>query len=530
MKKINSKATKIWLLAGLIFLILHLFSILIQWTFPVEPELYQNQEQVEIETDDGFVEISLIRYSGENERPPVIILPDLFHGPNNAIALAREISKEREALVVLYPEHNTKGSRISHSVQSRAEFSNSLIERLEISEYHLTGIGYGGAVLKSGAGSDKFSGTESYSFIDSKGVLEFEFLGGHRINSTVYSLLMPLHGFIKYLVPHAGWYYHQPIDQNFVRSMNSMDLRDIREALMKIDTPVMILQYEDSDRVQKAAAKEHHRLIPQSELVTPVIEERSNTEKARQFSSELLPFFDLVDAGDRTDRNNALAERIEKSEKPFDPDDTQTAEGLALLVLILLIASISLISEDLACIAGGLAVAGGFLGFGYAVLAAFVGIFTADIIIYWLGRGIGSPALRWIPLRWLIKEKDILWAEHMFDTNGLQIIFGSRFLPGTRFPVYFSAGMVKSHFGYFTLYFFSALIVWTPLIIGITTLIGQRMLGYLEIYQDYALLIIAGIVAFIYMAMKVFIPLLTSKGRKEFTVKVIRLKQRLFGK
>lgn len=527
MMKIDNNATKFWLWAGLIYIVLQLISISIQFLFPIEREPFENKHQVEIHLEEAVIELSYISFKSKNNLPPVVIFPDLMRGTDEAIGLAREISESQDALIFLYPERNSDGSRISHSIQSRAEFGDLLLKELGITEYHLTGIGYGGAVLKSGAGN--FDQANSYTFINSMGVVEFEFLGGHRINSTVYSLMVPLHGFIKYLMPHAGWFHHQPIDQNFVRSKNSLDLRNIREALSKIDTPVLIIQNEDADRVQKAAAEEHHRLIPQSELLLLQLQDKSFSEITTRYHSAMMNFIDQTKAGESTDRPNASAERIEKSEEPFDPDDTPTAEGIALLILILLIASISLFSEDLACVAAGLAVASGLMAFWYAVLAAFIGIFTADIVVYWLGRGIGSPALRWIPFRWLIKEKDILWAEHMFDKNGLQIIFASRFLPGTRFPVYFSAGMVKSHFGYFALYFFAALLVWTPLIIGITTILGQRMLVYLDHYQDYAVLILIILVTVIFLIIKFVTPLATKKGRKEFAVKVIRFKERIFG-
>lgn len=107
-------------------------------------------------------------------------------------------------------------------------------------------------------------------------------------------------------------------------------------------------------------------------------------------------------------------------------------------------------------------------------------------------------------------------------------MFGSRFLPGTRFPTYFSAGVLQTSFPKFFLYFFLSILIWTPLVLGTSILVGQQMLDYLQIYQEYAIQIFFILVLVIYLGFKLLVPLSTRKGRKELAVYFIRLKQRLF--
>jgi len=202
--------------------------------------------------------------------------------------------------------------------------------------------------------------------------------------------------------------------------------------------------------------------------------------------------------------------------------------GWTLFIIILLLAVSTIISEDLACIAGGLIVASGVIDFWFAVLGCFSGILIADVSIYLMGRWIGSPVLRWVPFRWFIKREDVERAKRLFRMRGAEIIFITRFLPGTRLPTYLVAGMLKTKFPYFLGYFLLAITIWTPMLVGLSALIGQPMLHYLQVYQDYAMWILPVIILVIYLIIKFIMPLTTVSGRRRFLVKWERFKERYF--
>lgn len=113
---------------------------------------------------------------------------------------------------------------------------------------------------------------------------------------------------------------------------------------------------------------------------------------------------------------------------------------MAALVIILLIALSTLISEDLACVGAGLMAAKGIISYGDAALAAFIGIFIGDLLLYALGRYVARPAMKRVPFKWIFREQAIRQSSEWFTERGPMVILLSRFLPGSRFPTYVAAG------------------------------------------------------------------------------------------
>lgn len=133
-------------------------------------------------------------------------------------------------------------------------------------------------------------------------------------------------------------------------------------------------------------------------------------------------------------------------------------------------------SEDLACAAAGLLVARGELGFGWAVLACFTGIFVGDLGLYFLGRGLGWVALERAPLRWFITRERAERAAEWFRTGGRKVLYLSRFLPGSRLPTYVAAGLVGCPLGVFAGALALAAALWTPALVGLAAW-GGKLLG-----------------------------------------------------
>jgi membrane protein DedA with SNARE-associated domain len=147
------------------------------------------------------------------------------------------------------------------------------------------------------------------------------------------------------------------------------------------------------------------------------------------------------------------------------------------------------LSEDLACISAGILAGQNYIPVYLAFIACTVGILVADSLLYFIGRWAGRPALQKWPLGWWIKPKAGDKAAHWFETRGSFVVILSRFLPGSRVPVFVSAGILAMPFAkFFWLIFFSSL-VWTPVRIGLAMLLGELILVWFDVYQNYALLI-----------------------------------------
>lgn len=203
--------------------------------------------------------------------------------------------------------------------------------------------------------------------------------------------------------------------------------------------------------------------------------------------NKLLPYLDDVKADSQTDLNT---------------------------LYVFAIAASSLISEDLAAIGAGIMAANDLIPFWYATLGAILGILFGDYSLYFLGRYLGRPVLGKAPLRWLIKEESIENSAIWFDKKGPFILFLSRFIPGSRLPVYLTAGILGTGFWKFTLYFGLTVIIWTPIFVWLSMLAGQEIFYMYEAYDQYAIPFIILFIGLLIGFYKILPFLLTAAGRR----------------
>ncbi len=133
-------------------------------------------------------------------------------------------------------------------------------------------------------------------------------------------------------------------------------------------------------------------------------------------------------------------------------------------------------SEDLTCIAAGVLIAQGTLGFGEGVAACLAGIVTGDLLLFLAGRWLGSPALRMPWFQRVMPAHKLDRASAWLKGKGMTAVLLSRFTPGLRMATYFAAGSLRMPFRSFASYFVLASFVWTPLLVGSTVLFGERLL------------------------------------------------------
>jgi membrane protein DedA with SNARE-associated domain len=142
---------------------------------------------------------------------------------------------------------------------------------------------------------------------------------------------------------------------------------------------------------------------------------------------------------------------------------------------LLVIAVATFISEDLTCIATGALIAAGKIGFFQGALACVVGIYFGDLLLYFAGRFMGRLILRWRPLRRLLTNEKLDAASLWLEKRGAGVVILSRFTPGLRLPTYVAAGLLKTRFWSFALYFLLAAVLWTPVLVGAAALLGKSL-------------------------------------------------------
>ncbi|HEV2764488.1 MAG TPA: VTT domain-containing protein [Pyrinomonadaceae bacterium] len=184
------------------------------------------------------------------------------------------------------------------------------------------------------------------------------------------------------------------------------------------------------------------------------------------------------------------------------------------VTLFFLLAAATMVSEDATCVAAGLLVAQGGASFGVAAGGSLFGIFFGDLLLFLAGRFVGRPALRLPPFKWFVRAGDVARSSEWFARRGAAVILLSRFLPGTRLPTYFAAGLLETSFWKFSLYFLLAAAAWTPLVVGLAAAFGAGAdsLSLLSGRGALAKLLLAGAVAFV--CVRLALRLASFRGRR----------------
>jgi len=183
---------------------------------------------------------------------------------------------------------------------------------------------------------------------------------------------------------------------------------------------------------------------------------------------------------------------------------------------LLLIALSTLASEDLACIATGVLIAQGKVGFVEGTFACFLGILGGDLLLFLAGRLCGRALLRrpWVA-RWL-PEAEVQRASDWLSRRGMSVVFISRFTPGLRLPTYFAAGMLPTRAASFAMYFLLACLVWTPSVIAATVFWGDRLLISVFRHRSSQGVAFAVTVGLGFILLRQIRALFTYRGRREF--------------
>ncbi len=184
------------------------------------------------------------------------------------------------------------------------------------------------------------------------------------------------------------------------------------------------------------------------------------------------------------------------------------------ILLVLVLATGTLLSEDLTCIAAGVMIADGRISFLFGSSACFLGIYAGDLLLFWVGRVLGRSVLKRAPLKWFIREEDVQKSSAWFSRQGMKVILVSRFIPGTRLPTYFAAGLLATNFWKFALYFLFASLLWTPLLVGAAAGLGgevTRNAVFIENHFALKFLMVGGVM---FLATRLLLSLMSFKGRR----------------
>ncbi|MEP7307456.1 MAG: DedA family protein [Acidobacteriota bacterium] len=131
------------------------------------------------------------------------------------------------------------------------------------------------------------------------------------------------------------------------------------------------------------------------------------------------------------------------------------------------------ISEDLACVTAGLLIQRGELAASTGILACTLGIFVGDLGLWAVGRLFGHAVLGWSGIGRRLQHERAEELRAWLERHAAGAIVASRFLPGTRLPLYLVAGIVKLPCFVFAVWALVGTLLWTPTLVLLTARLGD---------------------------------------------------------
>ncbi|MEM7050607.1 MAG: alpha/beta fold hydrolase [Acidobacteriota bacterium] len=483
-------------------------STVARWRAP-EPAPAAHLELTELAVDGTPLRLAWRQWGEANAAaPPLVLLHGSPGSHHDFRRLAPALADDRRVIAADLPGFGASDRRIDdYSVRFQGAAVRALLEHLDIDRYHLAGFSMGG-----GGVLEIYRTTPervlSITMIAAIGVQELELLGDYRLNHAVHGLQLAAIQGARWLLPHFGVLDRFPLGYEYARNFYDTDQRPLRGLLETFEPPMLIIHGEHDPLVPAAAAREHHRIVPQSEL------QMLDTSHFFLFSANpdvaplLSDFLARVDRGEGRRRAAATAERLAAAGRALD---VPRWRGTALWVVLLLLALATLVSEDLTTLGAGLLVAQDRLDFWPAAAACFAGIFIGDLLLFAAGRFLGRPALRLPFLRWWLSEDAVVRSSAWFERRGPAVILLSRFMPGARLPTYFAAGVLRTNAWRFAAYFFVAVALWTPALVALSATLGETALERFGRGIGWA---VVALLVFLVILRKLLLPLATWTGRR----------------
>ncbi len=426
-----------------------------------------------------------------------------------------------------------------YSNRAHARYVIDLLEQLGIEQAHLLGWSMGGGVAIQLYDLDP-NRIRSITMLAAIGVQSAEGSGDYYFEHLKYGVgyLFGVGG-VEF-IPHFGQMGDRSFRHAFLRNFWDTDQRPNRAILDRYDKPMLIIHGEADPPLLTPVrvAYEHHAIVEQSELVVYAHDAFDTVDtKYGSFYNHAMLF---IESGNQRVLD-ALLPFLEKHNDPVAPptrstrdngggmqDQTLTLPGNFELrktmspwtkIGVIMLGTFTL--EDPTSIAVGLFIKAGqidpFVG-GFAVL---FGIFLGDFGLYMIGFLAGRSALRWRPIAAWVPTRHVEKLGAWFDERGWKAVLASRFIPGSRLPLYVAAGVTGNKPGRFMLWTFMAVCIWAPVILFSVILLGEAARSPFQKLLDFGgWPAFVGVVLVLMILMNMALSLVTREGRRKLAIRL----------
>lgn len=421
-----------------------------------------------------------------------------------------------------------------YSNRAHARYVIELMQHEGIESAHILGFSMGGgvAIQLYDLAPDK---VRSITMLAAIGVQEAEGSGDYTFEHLKYGVGYLLFVGGAELVPHFGALGPRSFRHAFLRNFWDTDQRPNHAILERYSLdakPMLIIHGEADPLAPVRVAYAHHALVENSEMVIYAKDEFKSSflnhamvfkKQSNQLAIDaLLPFLEKH-------RNpDAPATRVTddhsegmKSQTLQLPGNLELQQSMSVWTRIGVIMLGTFILEDPTSIAVGLFIKAGQLDLFVGAFALLAGIFLGDLGLYLIGYFVGRRALAWGPVAAWVPSRHVEKLGAWFDRRGWKAVVASRFIPGSRMPLYIAAGVTGNKPWRFMAWTFLAVCIWAPVILISVFLLGEAARSPFQLILNIGgWPAFIGVVIVLMFVMNAAISLFSSEGRCRLSIRI----------
>lgn len=269
---------------------------------------------------------------GAPRATPVVLLHGSPGGRFDFHGMLGPLARDRCAIAPDLPGFGTSTRALpDYSVHAHAAYVEAFLRALEIPRAHVVGYSMGGGVAIALAARAP-ERVASLTLLAGLGVQEQELFGRYGVNHAVHGIQLAGLWLLTEGTPHFGLFDRLFLGIEYARNFYDTDQRPLRPALLRYQGPALVHHGRHDFLVPLAAAVEHHRLLPQSELVVTEGDHFDVFARPAPVAEVVIRFLAAVDAGRAPSRSAAPADRRAAAEQPYTGPIGTAHEGPRLLV------------------------------------------------------------------------------------------------------------------------------------------------------------------------------------------------------
>jgi pimeloyl-ACP methyl ester carboxylesterase len=275
---------------------------------------------------------------------PVVLLHGSPGGRFDFQRLLGPLSRDRCAIAPDLPGFGDSTRALpDYSVAAHAAYVEALLDALHEPRAHVVGFSMGAGVAIELA--DRAPGrVASLTLLSGLGIQEQELFGRYGVNHAVHGLQLAALWALVELTPHFGAFDRMFLGVEYARNFYDTDQRPLRPALLRYQGPALVYHGRGDFLVPPAAAREHHRLLPQSTLVMAAGDHFDTFIRPESVAAAIVPFLAAADAGTAPTRAAASPDRQADALRPYDGPIGSPHMGPRLLLEILAVVTMVVIA------------------------------------------------------------------------------------------------------------------------------------------------------------------------------------------